>query len=1363
MKDFFSNINHPLVRDGRSQSNRLLTNLSPENIKVDDRSMEEILEYIFNYAQQVNFINPQNFDLSHQDNWINFFKNSDAFQLAIISRFDFQKIKTEYNNIFKKITVFSQPDSLNILIDIIVDAIFQIANWQEGLKEGNSQLKATIGNIISTNLAQALKRLIGCINVARQWGYEPKQGFQNLDWGLTHDDFFDLEENLKGKGISKKQKIIRTQAKLDQIFQVAFKAIREIVESADDSLQLLFDENNNLQNQPPHLGLLFAFLRIFDEVRADFNKLSSRHLEFFYNKVLKLDPKAPVADKTHLVFELAKHIDDHKLEKGIFFKAGKDDLGNEVQFQLEEEVILNKTKVEHLQTLYLDQCPKKINCLNNSEGDLEYLVSGVYAASKANSLDGQGEDFQVEKSSWETLGFDNSKKNIREGLVDEYTQKHPFAISGMLLTSPVLLLQEGKRVIKIKFDLNTSEIDDCIRKANGTLEGEGTELKKAIEAEAFLPNDGSYISFDEEVIKELPKQGMAPEIANYFEKFVGKAFTKTQLDQIIDERFPTDKKNANAFKTDKDILLSLSKTDQLPFELLFTGEKGWLPPSDLTMACDTNLTTLEFTATLNPEDDAVTFFDAELLEEDYDTKLPAVKILLNQSIQFQTPNSETACLWHYFSKFRITQATINVEVCGVKNLIVQNDDGLMQVGKPIYPFGTIPRQEDNFYIGSREVFCKNWDQVQVNLGWEKAPNTINDIYKLYSQSPPTKNSFELLANLLENNDWGTSVGSFPMFDNRKTEICPSSPLQHITFDKIDFPNAEFTEEQIFETFNEFNSESEKGFLRLQLNNSGETVGDTVFLHEEYAKVVARQALAKSYLLEGRIVQGAAFYNNGNETNPLWTIVLPPAPTLSAELPDPPYTPIIKEISIDYTASAKAYADSLTEISTVNLIHLYPYQGNYKEEIFPEFQNPIIISTFPRFVPHFENEGHLFVGLKDLEPGSNLTLLFKMAESTGNTDVEKADVTWYYLSDNIWKELKKDTDVLSDETEGLVGTGIVKFSIPWDITDKNTVLPKDVFWLMATAPNRTAAISETMEVHTQAARVIFVNKDNDLTRLTKPLEAETISKLVISDSSIKKVEQLYESFDATPLESDEQYYIRISEHLRHKGRGLNLFDYETLVLANFLEIYKIKCITHTLGRRGKPKDFEMSPGYVTIAVVPQLIEDNANLNLTPKASHKSLNDIYQFLKKRISPFIRLKVLNPIYEEILVSCEVKFVAGKSEDFYAEQLKTEIQQFLAPWAFGEQGQIAFGGRVFKSSIIDFIEQKDYVDYLIKFEMRKKNGEPQNEIIAATARSILTTGEHTIIPLKGDCILPDEKEKCCDYTIGASIEKQLKIRTPL
>jgi YD repeat-containing protein len=56
---------------------------------------------------------------------------------------------------------------------------------------------------------------------------------------------------------------------------------------------------------------------------------------------------------------------------------------------------------------------------------------------------------------------------------------------------------------------------------------------------------------------------------------------------------------------------------------------------------------------------------------------------------------------------------------------------------------------------------------------------------------------------------------------------------------------------------------------------------------------------------------------------------------------------------------------------------------------------------------------------------------------------------------------------------------------------------------------------------------------------------------------------YDSFGGRVAEDDSTFYTRVSERLRHKDRAITLFDYERLVLEEFPEIYKVRCLNHTV--------------------------------------------------------------------------------------------------------------------------------------------------------------------------------------------------------
>jgi hypothetical protein len=76
----------------------------------------------------------------------------------------------------------------------------------------------------------------------------------------------------------------------------------------------------------------------------------------------------------------------------------------------------------------------------------------------------------------------------------------------------------------------------------------------------------------------------------------------------------------------------------------------------------------------------------------------------------------------------------------------------------------------------------------------------------------------------------------------------------------------------------------------------------------------------------------------------------------------------------------------------------------------------------------------------------------------------------------------------------------------------------------------------------------------------------------------------------------------------------------------------------------------------------------------------------------------------------------------------LKQELIAFLSPWAFDAERPIAFGGRVYRSVLLDFVEERAYVDYVTDFRMYSYTGDSPYgpdlaEIQARTPDAILVS----------------------------------------
>jgi hypothetical protein len=146
----------------------------------------------------------------------------------------------------------------------------------------------------------------------------------------------------------------------------------------------------------------------------------------------------------------------------------------------------------------------------------------------------------------------------------------------------------------------------------------------------------------------------------------------------------------------------------------------------------------------------------------------------------------------------------------------------------------------------------------------------------------------------------------------------------------------------------------------------------------------------------------------------------------------------------------------------------------------------------------------------------------------------------------------------------------------------------------------------------------------------------------------------------------------------------------------------------------------------VVPIPDLQNKNAYDPLRPYTSLGLLTEIRKYLYGFISPHVNLDVRNPRFEEIQLEFKIKYVTADNA-FYTKQLKEEIEQYLSPWAYDPQTDIEFGGKISKSVLIDFIEERSYVDYLSCVKMYQivegVKSADADEVIATSSRSVFVS----------------------------------------
>lgn len=443
----------------------------------------------------------------------------------------------------------------------------------------------------------------------------------------------------------------------------------------------------------------------------------------------------------------------------------------------------------------------------------------------------------------------------------------------------------------------------------------------------------------------------------------------------------------------------------------------------------------------------------------------------------------------------------------------------------------------------------------------------------------------------------------------------------------------------------------------------------------------------------------------------------------------PYVPNILDISFEYTTAFSEFTVSNTASSgSSKLFQIYP--KGYST----------IKGNRIHLLPSYTNEGELYLGIKNMQGGNSLNLLFQVADGTANPRQEAIDLSWKYLLGQEWRDFENNN--IHDATNGLTQSGIVTLNSPYDLKlNEQTEWPSDCWWIKIEASTRIDAVCKVIGIHNQALKASLVDYESQGTDFIEHTEQGTISKLKAANPHIKKINQPYRSFSGKAKEDQNRFYQRTSERLRHKGRAISIWDYEKLVLDNFPEVHQVKCLNHH--RYDSQEINNSSAGYVTLIPVAK-----TKISHQPLVSLGTMKRIRSFLSSKTSPHVRLAVKAPKLEKIKLRFNVKYVdrPGTDISLYDQQLQKAINAFLSPWAYDENAGVNFQKPLTKSTLIHLIEQQSYVDYLSDFKVDQLILEESSDQIARTESDIDTIVPKTVYSL----FIPDTHDispitSCC------------------
>lgn len=752
-----------------------------------------------------------------------------------------------------------------------------------------------------------------------------------------------------------------------------------------------------------------------------------------------------------------------------------------------------------------------------------------------------------------------------------------------------------------------------------------------------------------------------------------------------------------------------NKINKDDYEFFLTGEEEWLSLETVQI----RNSTIEFT--ISADEKAIVPFDPELHEgTNLNTEFPVLKITTKNGVLHKT----------FFNSIKI-----KVKVAGYKQFRLFSDLGEIDHTKSFQPFGAIPKKGNSFIFSCNEFFQKKNAKGKFNIetdgntwyasGKTKIALLNNGKWENKGNWNPNEKAFNIVNT---NSVVSSKKTKSTLLENKKLSIRKVGNFQksfNTNQAKSNFNQTKFSvikNNVLSYDFSEnplFSSKHSNGFAKIIFN-------DNNYRKEKYLE---------DYITAAKSIE------------PLTPITTPPEETLSTETftPELPYIPTITAISFDYevtdTVTLGTAVGSDENIFTSH--HLYP--NGYKE----------LTASTRTILPEIDHKGEFYIGIENVLPGNVLNLLIQVAEGTANPRQHIVNLEWYYLQANEWQRIENHQII--EETNNLTQSGIVQYTVSKTVVlDQQTKLPAGIFWIKVVVPNEEHyvldAVCDILGVHAQALKATLFDFENTGVAFTENTAAETIAKLYQPKNQIKAITQPYASFGGKIKETDALFYQRVSERLRHKDRAITIWDYEKLILDNFPEVFRVKCLNHFRYDRRESEHLgeiaNTGAGYVTIIPVAKARAKQTNISWKPLVDLGTMARIKMFLEAKTSPHVRINVKPPQLEKLELRFQVTYrdLPGGDEIIYKQQLQDVINTYLSPWAYHTTAEVTFQSEIEKSELIQLIEKQSFVDnvsdFVVKHHTLQEDSDAinttkivANKVIPTTPYSLFIPHEHTIL----------------------------------
>ncbi|QGX41011.1 baseplate J/gp47 family protein [Permianibacter aggregans] len=723
-----------------------------------------------------------------------------------------------------------------------------------------------------------------------------------------------------------------------------------------------------------------------------------------------------------------------------------------------------------------------------------------------------------------------------------------------------------------------------------------------------------------------------------------------------------------------------------------TGSKNWIGP--LGYQCTRSGNELHLKITVPESAGDIVAHNSAVHGSGYPNTEPVLQIVLNQQ--------QTQLGWNDVKSVQLQQLQLQVSANGVLPQTMANDFGDLKPDKAFHPWGPQPKSQMVWRIGHDEMLAKPLSKLDITVEWQNPPSNFASHYANYNLYGISNSSFN--ASIAYRDAGGAQRSStINLFNNSGAATvtwqlgAAGSPTQ-----------------------------SSPAFAVYQLHHSGslwaKTLASQFVLHTPVLHGADKTPVLSSADKRIHITLLDSFYHEQYRKRTIEEAYK----TTGKQVLNEPYTPVIRSVSMDYVATGSwinLNAQDATQFANEKekFFHVDAFGVRREHGVLRQALSYVAQKSVPLFAEH-NAEGELYLGVAALAARQSISVYFEVAQGTANPDKHRTSLRWQVLCDNHWRDLN-DKDGLQDGTDALTHSGIVTAVMPPEITSGNSLMPEALVWLRVSAAQDADAVCALRMVVNNGIKVRFQDPGNAPQHYLQALPSKSINKLITPIEGIKTLAQPYPSFSGRAAESDADLYRRAHERLRHKDRAVTSWDMERLVLQHFPQIHRVKVLQHSAAQQW------LQPGSVLVLVLPNQQQTGGVDALNPRADIATLEQIKAMLQTRLAMGALVEVRNPRFQRVRLQCQVKMRAGYAFDYYAGVLQQQLIAYLSPWAYDQTQTPHFGGRLYRSALINLLEEHPSVDYLTDVKLQTWLDTPNS-----------LTESHEVSPLAPDVILASD-----------------------